>query len=286
MAPPTFKKLAKSCDNLFKGFDSHTEISGTAKTGDAFPKQGGVSLDATAAFDKKGKDSMSFEYTTSIAPSIEVTGKWETERAVNQSATVSLEHTVTYSGKSGCCNGYSVDVTHEFGEQSATVAADYVTDGLNFTTELPVGAGAKGVTATAAFDTGVAGLLAGAKVASKDFTKFGTEVGLSYAIDKNTSLALGYNVDKGSTAAKVYYKAHSSLAFGLKADLDRGFSATGASAAFDYKLGKNNLKFSTDLFKKSANVAYKVGGKYTFTAAAASMAAPSHLVCGLQVDLS
>jgi hypothetical protein len=284
MAPPTFKKLANNCDKLFKGFDGHTEIKAASSLNAAFPKQGGVNLEAVAAFDKKGKDSMSFEYNTKISPAVEVTGTWETTRAINQSADVSLEHKLSYSSKD-CCNGWSADLTHQFGEKNVNVEADLTSDKLNATVELPFPA--KGITASVAYDTGVAGLLVGAKVSSKDFSSFAPEVGASYALSKNASLVGNFDVNKGARSVKLFYKADKSLAFGLKANLSGGFgNVVGASAAFDYKMGKDNLKVQADLLKKSANFAYKLGGKYTFTAAAASLSDPTNLVCGLQVDFS
>lgn len=284
MAPPTFKKLANNCDKLFKGFDGHTEIKAASSLGSGIPKQGGVALEAVAAFDKKGKDSMSFEYNTKIAPALEVTGTWETTRAVNKSADVSLEHKLSYSS-GDCCNGWSTDVTHQFGEKSVKVEADFKTDKLMANLELPLPA--KGLTASAAFDTGLAGLIVGAKVSSKDLASFSPEIGASYALSSNASLAANFNVNKGSRDVKLFYKADKSLSFGAKATLEGGIgNVTGAAAAVDYKLGKDSVKVQADLLKKSANFAYKLGGKYTFTAAAASLADPTNLVCGLQVDFS
>jgi hypothetical protein len=282
MAPPTFKKIADKCDKIFKGFDSHTEIKGETKADGAFPKQGGTTVEAVAAFDKKGKDSMSFEYTTALAPAIDITGKWETERAVNQNATASLEHTLSYKDK--CCGskGYSIDVTHVFGEKAVKVEADYVTDKFNFNGEHSSG----GLVANLLVDTGVKGLLAGAKVSTSDFAAFKPELGASYAVNGNTSVAGLYNVNKGTAGAKIFYKPHASLSVGAKVDFSKDFSPSGVSAGFDYKIGKDNVKVQADLLKNSGNVAYKFGGKYTFTAAAASFSDPSNLVCGFQVNLS
>merc|ERR1711988_575391 len=227
---------------------------------------------------------MSFEYNTKISPALSVTGTWETTRAINQSADVSLEHKLSYSNKD-CCNGWSTDVTHQFGEKSVKVEADFTTDKLNATLEhsLPFA----GFTASAAYDTGLSGLLVGAKVKTKDFSKFSPEVGFSYNVGKNLSLSGTVDVNNKTRSAKVYYRADKSLAFGLKADLAGAIgNVVGASAAVDYKLGKDNLKVQANLLNKSANLAYKLGGKYTFTAAAASLADPTNLVCGLQVDFS
>lgn len=282
MSPPTFKKIADKCDKIFKGFDPHTEIKGKAKSEGAFPKQGGTTVEAIAAFDKKGKDSMSFEYTTALAPSIDITGKWETQRAVNQNASAELEHKLSYSDK--CCGnkGYSVDVTHVFGEKAVKVEADYVTDKLNFNCEHSSG----GLVANLLADTGVNGVLAGVKVSSKDFAKYSSEFGFSYAVNANTSVAGSYNIDKGTSGTKIFYKPHASLSLGANVGFAKDFSPSSVEAGFDYKVGNDKVKVKADLFRNSGNLAYNFGGKYTFTAAAASFSDPSNLVCGFQVDLS